>query len=113
MSCEIFEYRSDIVIERANVADLMDELNKYLGIKEYSLEVLLGEVSLRIYESNRHYIEIYSSANILTNEYEVIPLVLKYADNNSYIIFSKKESKELFGWKKIHGEIKETVELYK
>lgn len=113
MSCEIFDYRSDIVIEKGNVPDLMNDLNNYLGTKEYSLEVLLGEVSLRIYESTRHYIEIYSSATILTNEYEVIPLVLKYADNNSYIIFSKKESKELFGWKKIHGEIKEVVELYK
>ena len=110
MKCEIFEYKSDIVIERANTQNLMNELNEYLGTKEYSLEVLLGEVSLRIYESNRHYIEIYSSANTLTNEYEIIPIVLKYSDNNSYIVFKKKETEDLFGWKNINGEI---VELYK
>lgn len=108
MSCEIFEYRSDIVIERANVADLMDELNKYLGLKEFSLEVLLGEISIRIYESTRGYIEVYSSASELTNEYEFIPLLLKYAENNSYITFSKIETNELFGWKKVNGEVKET-----
>ena len=110
MKCEIFEYKSDIVIERANTQNLMNELNEYLGTKEYSLEVLLGVVSLRIYESNRHYIEIYSSANTLTNEYEIIPIVLKYSDNNSYIVFKKKETEDLFGWKNINGEI---VELYK
>ena len=107
MGCKITEYRSDIIIERVYVSDLMDELNKYLGIKEFSLEVLLGEVSIRLYESTRTYIEVYSSASELTNEYEVIPLILKYAENNSYIIFSKKETGEMFGWKNINGEIKE------
>ena len=34
MKCEIFEYKSDIVIERANTQNLMNELNEYLGTKE-------------------------------------------------------------------------------
>ncbi len=109
MGCKIKELKSDIIIERAYLGDLMDELNKYLGIKEFSLEVLLGEVSIRLYESTRAYIEVYSSAKELTNEYEFIPLILKYAENNSYITFSKIETGELFGWKKINGEVKETV----
>lgn len=109
MGYKIKEHRSDIVIERAYVGNLMDELNEYLGLKEFSLEVLLGEISIRLYEETRAYIEVYSSAKELTKEYEFIPLILKYAENNSYITFSKIETGELFGWKKVNGEIKETT----
>lgn len=110
MSNKIAEHRSDIVIERSYVSDLMDDLNKYLGVKEYNIEQLLSRVSFWIYESTRSYIEIYSSATELTNESEVIPLILKYADNNSYITFKKKENGKLFGWKKENDEIKEITE---
>lgn len=111
MSCKIAEHRSDIVIERSYLPDLMNELNAYLGLNEFSMEVLLGEVSIRLYESTRSYIEVYSSATELTNEFEVIPLILKYAENNSFILFKKKENGELFGWKKINNEIKKINEI--
>lgn len=110
MGCKISEYKSDIIIDRVYLSDLMNELNEYLGIKEYSVEVLLGEVSIRLYESTRTHIEVYSSATELTNEFEVIPLILKYAENNSYIIFTKKENNELFGWKKINNQVEEIIE---
>ena len=99
---------------------IIERILIFLGIIKET--IIIEEVSIPSKNMNKN--TIYKTKSIMTdyekkfyyilkelsNEYEIIPIVLKYSDNNSYIVFKKKETEDLFGWKNINGEI---VELYK